>query len=206
MSNPILVQLERDYAIALSQYERAEEATETIVGRKALEEADRQIIARRKALKEKMERISYLIRAQVDPEWTPGHIRPHHVRKTERRGGIAKAAYKVLKAAAEPLKTREIARLVAPVLGVDPSDLKAIMRLDVAIHSTLTARHSEGEVERIEGPPVRWRVRPRKWVRPTAPDVYASVPVMRFGADPAASCASATPDASASSQRTLRRA
>jgi hypothetical protein len=198
----IRAKLERDYAITLSRYERAEIAVETIVGLAALEAADRRIAAYRKVLKEKMERLSYLLRLQVDPEWTDEHIQPLHERKTRFRGEIAKTAYRVLKAAREPLKTQEIAHLVAPSLGVERSDFRGITRLHSAINTTLTRRWKEGMLERLEGPPIRWAVQPRKWTRSTIPVAYASVPLVRVaGSSPAT-----TRDASANSLRIRRQA
>jgi hypothetical protein len=178
----IRAKLERDYAITLSRYERAEIAVESIVGLAALEAADRRITAYRKVLKEKMERLSYLLRLQVDPQWTDEHIQPLHERKTRFRGEIAKTAYRVLKVAREPLKTQEIAHLVAPSLGIDNADFRAITKLHSAISTTLTRRSKEGMVERIEGPPIRWAVQPRKWSRSTIPVAYASAPLVRAAA------------------------
>nr|WP_315053376.1 hypothetical protein [uncultured Brevundimonas sp.] len=86
----IRLALERDYRICLGEYERAEMPTETIIGLKALEKADRAIQARKRVLKEKMEHIDYLLRLQVDAEWTPHHLTPLHPRKPRRRGSIAK--------------------------------------------------------------------------------------------------------------------
>lgn len=179
--NEIRVKLERDYAIALSRYERAEMATETVVGLAALKAADARIIAERKVLREKMERLSYLLRLQVDPEWTDAHIRPLHVRTSDRQGQISKAAYRVLRAATEPLKTREVARLVAPMLGVEMVE-REIKRIDIAIYSAFKRRLEEGTIERIEGPPVRWFTQPRKWARPATRVSYASAPLVRADA------------------------
>lgn len=197
MSRPreILVKLERDYAITMSRYERAELATETLVGLKALEAADRRIQAERKVLQEKMERISYLIRLQVDPEWTPDHIRPLHVPKRERRGEIAKHAFKVLKASSEPMKVREITHAVAPILGVDPKDHRAIDKLHSAVDGSLQRRLAEGEVEKIEGKPTRWRVLCKKWVWRPNHAAAASVPLRPL----AAFAGDTKPGASASS-------
>lgn len=198
--NETRVKLERDYAIALSRYERAELATETVVGLAALEAADRQIIAERKVLREKMDRLSYLLRLQVDPEWNDDHIRPLHVPRHDRHGQIAKAAYRVLKAATEPMRTREIARLVAPMLGVEGE--KEIARIDSAIATTLKKRADEGSIDRIEGKPVRWFVQPRKWVRPATRVAFASAPPVRVGGVGGASTGLAPRAASASSRRT----
>ena len=64
-----LVALERKYAIALGHYEVAEHATETIVGLKALAQADGRIQAERKRLNAEMERIADAIRRVVDRAW-----------------------------------------------------------------------------------------------------------------------------------------
>lgn len=122
-----LVALERDYRIVMSKYERAELATATIVGVKMVAEADRRIQAEKRVLREKMDKIDYLIRLQVDPEWTPHHLTPLHVRTRKRKGSISKEAYTVWRAATEPLKTREIAHLAASALGVTYAGLDDLM-------------------------------------------------------------------------------
>lgn len=188
----IKAKLERDYAIALSRYERADLATQTIVGLKALEEADRRIQAERRVLREKMERISDLLRHQVDPLWTPLHIKPLHTYKRERQGQISKATFRVLKNVREPLRTREIARLVAAELGAK-MEAREISRVETAIRGALKLRLKAGEVEQIAGPPVRWLAVKRKWRPPSVPYVFASAPLVRVGV----SNASPAPDASA---------
>jgi hypothetical protein len=204
MSSPreIRAKLERDYAILLSKYERAEIAVETIVGLQALEAADRRIAAQRKVWREKMDKLSYLLRLQVDPEWTDGHIRPLHERKSRAKGDISKAAYRILKAAREPLKTFEIARLVAPSVGVDQADFRAIAKINSSVSGALTRRADEGMVDRFEGPPIRWAVRPRKWSGSTSPVAFASVPLVRV----CASTEGPTSSASASSRQIRRQA
>jgi hypothetical protein len=196
----IRVKLERDYAIALSRYERAEIAVESVVGLVALEAADKRITAYRQVLKEKMARLSYLLRLQVDPEWTDDHIQPLHERKSRRQGQISRAAYRVLKAARTPLKTHEIAHLVAPSLDVDRTDHRAISKISSAIAGTLTRRWEEGMVERLEGPPIRWAVQPRKWDPAVIPVAFASAPLVRV----AVSSPAPTRGASANSPRVRR--
>lgn len=168
-TNEIRASLERQYAIALGHFEAAERAVETIVGLKAMIEADARITAEKKKLREKMDRIAHLLRVQVDPDWEPGHIRPIRPRKTVRRqGALSIAAYKALKVAKAPLKTREIANLIAPELGVAPSDYRQINRIDVAVRAALLARAKDGMVVLHEGSPARWsikRIDPREQAR-----------------------------------------
>lgn|GEM_PF-2337843 len=178
----IRLALERDYRIALGEYERAEMPTETIIGLKALEKADRAIQARKRVLKEKMEHISYLLRLQVDAEWTPHHLSPLHPRKPRRRGSIAKAAYQVLRKADEPMKVRDISLAIASDMGIKRADSTAISRLDAAVRTSLKERVSDGVVEEVEGRPTRWRVLSRpKWEPKVAPVAYASAPLVRVG-------------------------
>lgn len=175
--NEIRVKLERDYRICMSRYERAELATETIVGLKALAEADHRIRAERRVLKEKMEKLDYLLRLQVDPDWTPDHLTPLHIRKHGRRGEIGKAAYKVLKAANESMTVREITHAIAPNLNVARSDYRAINKLHSAVDASLQRRLKEGEVEKFEGKPSRWRVQCKKWAWRQTRAAASSVPL-----------------------------
>lgn len=180
MAKPhVLVALEKQYAVALSRYQRAELATETIVGLKALEEEDRRIQAERRVLQEKMDQITHLIRLQVDPQWTPDHIKPLHERSQRRRGSISKLAWKVLRASSEPMKAREITRLIAPQLGVDAADHRAIVRIDSKVHAALKTWLSEGDAEKVDEKPSRWRARCRGWARRHVSVAAASVPLRR---------------------------
>lgn len=186
MSRPeVLVALERDYAIALGKYENAERAIETVIGLAAIEAADRRITAEKKILREKMERITSLIRHQVDPEWDAGHVRPIQPRaKSERHGEVSKAAYRVLKSAGGPLRVREIAHLVAAQLGVDSADYRQINRLDSLISTTLNRRLKDDMVVNDGGAPRRWSIKPplarrepgaSASTRPTWPTLEASL-------------------------------
>lgn len=172
--------LERRYSLALGEYERAEMPAEAIVGLKALEAADRSIQARKRVLKEKMGHLDYLLRLQVDPEWTPYHLKPLAPRKTRRKGSIAKAAYQALRRASEPMKTREISREIAGRLEIDVSDARALNQLDNAVRTSMKERVKDGAVEELEGRPTQWRVLSRsKWEPSNVPYASASAPLVR---------------------------
>lgn len=173
MSSPreILSKLERAYALALGEYQTAEIATETIVGIAALEAADRRIQARRAVLQEKMDRIDYLIRLQVDPEWDRSSVRPLIPRSNRGKGAVSKLAYGILKKADDPMTAREIARGVARELGLGNPDDREINRLEGSIRGALERRRKDGMVERHEGKPTRWSLKAGRWspaVRPAS--------------------------------------
>lgn len=172
--------LERDYRLAMGEYERAEWPTEKIVGLKALAEADRCIQARKQVLREKMGRLDYLLRLQVDPEWTPDHLTPLYPRKTRRKGSIAKASFQALRRFKEPMTTREISKAIAGALEIDVSESRAINQLDNAVRTSMKARVSDGAVLEIEGRPTRWQLVSRpKWTPKVVPFVSASAPLVR---------------------------
>lgn len=172
--------LEKDYCITMGEYERAEWPTERIVGLKALAEADRRIQARKKVLKEKMERLDYLLRLHVDPEWTPHHLTPLHPRKTRRKGSIAKAAYQTLRHRNEPMTAREISKAIAGAMEVDVDDNGAMGKLDSAVRTSMKDRFKDGAVLEIEGRPTRWQLVSRpKWAPLVVPYASASAPLVR---------------------------
>ena len=148
----------------MSRWERAELEIEDVVGMKALAAADKRIQAFKRVQVEKMEKISYLIRLQVDPEWTPDHLTPLHERKSRRRGQIAKNACRALKVAPSPMSVREITRFIAADLGVDVKDNRALDQLHSSVDGSLQRRLAEGEVEKIEGKPTRRRALCKKMV------------------------------------------
>lgn len=183
MTKPhVVVALERQYALALSRYQRAELATENLVGTKALAEADRRIRAERQVLQEKMDKIDYLIRVQHDPLWDRYAIAPIHPRTLRRKGTINKAAYKVLRAAREPMTCREVAHAIAAEFEVESADYRAINKLDSAIHTDFKKRLKDGELEKIGEKPSRWRVPYRKWEPLSARVAASSAPLKRADA------------------------
>lgn len=183
MTKPhVVVALERQYGIALSRYQRAELATESLVGAKALADADRRIRAERQVLQEKMDRIDYLIRVQHDPLWDRYAIAPIHPRTLRRKGTINKAAYKVLRAAKEPMTCREIAHAIAAEFEIDSADYRAINKLDSAIHTDFKKRLKAGDLEKIGEKPSRWRVPYKKWEPLSARVAASSVPLKRADA------------------------
>lgn len=179
-SHEIRIALERDYRLALGEYERAEEPAERTVGLKAHAEADRRIQARKKVLKEKMGRLDDLLRIQVDPEWTPYHLKPLHPRKTRRKGSIAKAAYQALRRSTEPMTTREISKTIGGALQVDTTDQRAVNQLDNAVRTSMKERVGDGAVLEVEGRPTRWQKLSRsKWAPTASPYASASAPLVR---------------------------
>lgn len=154
-----LVAAERRYAIALGHYEVAEYAIETVVGLKALDEADVKIVAKKARLKAEMERIAGTIRRLWDPEWTPGHIRPLHLRKKTRRAGeVSKLTYRVMREEKRPMTTTELAHSVAARLAV--AEGRQITRLGYAIHQALDRRAKAGQIIKEPSKPIRWSIKP----------------------------------------------
>ena len=162
MTKPyFVVAMERQYAIALGRYETAEHAVETVVGLKGVIAADLRIASQKRALTEKMERISLQIRLQYDPEWEPGHIRPIQPRgKYRPKGEISTAVYRVLKGATQPMRLREIAHLVAPQVGIENADYLQINKLGAVVNGTLQRRLKDGMVVHDGGAPMRWSIKP----------------------------------------------
>lgn len=171
---------ERSYRLALGEYERAEQEIETVVGLKALEAADRRIQARKRVLKEKMDKIDYLLRSLVDPEWTPHHLAPLYPRKTRRKNSIAKAAFQALRRSKRVMTTREISKAIAGDLDVETADVRAMNKLDAAVRTSMKGRVDDGAVVEVEGRPTGWQALSRpKWAPTAVPDVSASAPVVR---------------------------
>jgi hypothetical protein len=154
-----LVATERKYAIALAKYEVAEHATETLVGLKAIEDADARIQRERAKLKAEMERIAGTIRRLCDPEWTPDHVRPLHLRKMPNRAGeISKLTYRIMREEKRSLSSWELAHLVGARLGLRDGD--GVRRLAYAIHHALDRRTAAGQVIKEPTKPIRWSIKP----------------------------------------------
>ena len=183
----IRVALERDYRLALGEYERAEEPAERTVGLKSHAEADRRIQARKQVLREKMKHLDYLLRLQVDAAWTPHHLTPLYPRKTRRKGTITKAAYQALRGSDEPMTTREISKEIAGALEIDVSDNRAINQLDNAVRTSMKERVKDSAVQEIDGRPTQWQLVNRPtWVPTPSPYASASAPLVRAAGLPRA--------------------
>jgi hypothetical protein len=155
------VAAERKYAIALAHYEVAEHATEVVVGLKALTEADHRIQLKKLKLRDDMNRIARSIRKLCDPEWTPGHIKPLHVRtKTRKAGEVSKAAYAIMRQEQREMSSWELAALVAERLGVAEAGNTEMTKIAVAIRSAMERRAQDDQIIKHPGKPIRWSIKP----------------------------------------------
>lgn len=209
MGNPrILTALEREYARLLGEYEIAELAIEPIVGLAAVDAADREISARKSALRFKMDQISLQIRVEFDAMWTPHHLTPLKPRR-RRRVGQTQAAYKALKMAKAPRTAHELAREIAPQFGIRPGDNRLIAKLASALTASFKRLLDDGQIESDEGRPIRWTAHVRVWRPVDALSCAASAPLARVASRPGEAKPAASPQyptSSASGRRAVAHA
>lgn len=159
MREPLVVRQLRDkYARLRGQWETAEQSIEDVEGLQAIISASDRIDAQKAALQESMDHIVHVVRLWA-PSFDPKRVAPiYPLPRFAPHGEISGAAYTILGEALVPLRTREIARLVAAKLGRD-TDARSLARLDSAIHNAL-AQYVERGLIYVSGSPKRWSVEP----------------------------------------------
>jgi len=162
-TSPVISALERKYAYLLGEFEAVERLVEDAEGVEAVREATARCDARKEEISEllgSLETVIWLFK----PDWDPASIKPVLARQMSgEHGEIVQAAVRVLRDAAHPLTTVEIAKRVAVRLGRKSTGAE-IQRLDHAILSALVAR--DGRMFRIASEnPNRWILMPRQEVK-----------------------------------------
>ncbi|MEJ0025500.1 MAG: hypothetical protein WDN01_05680 [Rhizomicrobium sp.] len=162
---PLVVSiLSKKYAKLLGEYEFAERLTEDAVGLDAIIEATNRCDLRKKDLDEKLSAIETVIWL-FDPDWDPAKVRPTYPRKQHvTKGAISRTVYAILRDATVPLSRRELARMVAARLRIEPPDEREISRIESDIHLTLKGR--EGRTAQVVSyKPMRWVAIPKEQAR-----------------------------------------
>ena len=138
-----------------------EHEVEPVIGVAAIIEKQLEIERRRKKMLVQAQAYVTAIRA-FEPDWNPEKVKAIVTKPRVRAHAEgAKAAYGVLKAAAEPLTTWEIAKRMAIELEIAEPGHKEISRLASMAYGAMQRSLKRGLVERHDGPPFRWSVRQR---------------------------------------------
>jgi|GEM_PF-2257705 len=155
--------LTRTYALLLGRYEFIEREIEHVSG---IDNMLREINRIDRAKAEMLTKLDHLAAAakMIDPAWRREAVGPIYPRKTdEHSNSVSMTAYRVLREAEGPLRTREISRRVAAKLGIELCE-RELARLDRPIHSSL--RKKVGRTILVsEDRPIRWSLMPRDLVK-----------------------------------------
>lgn len=154
---PFLSKLERQYAILRGKFNDAERTVETVVGLHAIREKWIEIESTKKLLKRQMDQIEGTIR-QFDPSFEGERVRPLRPPSPTKRasGSISRPALAALRRAGQPLTAWEVAKLVAPALGLEAPDSRELSRISSAISTTFDKYAMKGRLTLAAENPKRW--------------------------------------------------
>lgn len=159
-----ITRLNRAYAVLLGKYEFVEREIEPVEGIDNMLDAIASIDREKAKIMVKMDQIAATAK-HLDPSWVRERIRPIYPRKKIRKYGVvAKTIYAVLREAETPLRSREIAKIVATKLGIQVNE-REMARLNSAVVSVLNPRVGL-TVVKVEEAPIKWAIMPRGKLRP----------------------------------------
>ena len=153
----VLSRLTRDYAILRGKFNDAERAVEPVFGLRAIREAWIEIESTKKLLRRKMDQIEGTI-LQFDPSFEKESVKPLRPPAPTRRapGAITRPALVALRKAGRPLTSREIAKIIAPTLGIEAPDNRSLGRLSSAINNVFDKYVLRGRLILVAENPKRW--------------------------------------------------
>lgn len=147
--------LNRRYALIQGRYETIEQECEFVTGVAALIEAQDRVESEKVLMRRVMDAIDVVAR-HVDPDWTPGRVKPVYPSKRDNHTGhIARTALSVLRKQSRPMRIRELSRAALEAHGYKAPDEALVARYDRALHTSF--RKKVGAVLGVEpGPPARY--------------------------------------------------
>lgn len=154
-------QLEDKYARLMGALQVLDHEVEPVVGVRAIIEKQLEIENRRRKMLSDARALKIAIRA-FEPDWDPEKVQAIRTKPRIRKHGEgAKAVYRVLKRASEPMTVWELGKAIAPELGITSPDLREIGRLRSIADGACQRRLRSGHLERLDGPPIRWALKQR---------------------------------------------
>ncbi|HEY3778278.1 MAG TPA: hypothetical protein VGL35_09480 [Rhizomicrobium sp.] len=152
--------LTKEYARLLGRYERIEREIEYVVGvENILNEIDR-ITREKRQMRARLDQIAAIVE-QLEPGWVRERVRPISPRKNK-IGTFSKIVYQILRETKKPLRTREIAWLMAARLKIKPDD-QELRKLDAHVMGALRPRIGKTIIV-VSEKPRQWAVMPRDQV------------------------------------------
>jgi hypothetical protein len=154
-------QLENKYARLMGAYLVIEHEVEPVVGMVAIVEKQLEIERRKQKMLADLRGIAIAIR-QFEPDWDHEAVKPIQTRPRHRKfGDGAKATYRVLRKATEPLSQWSIAKALVHELGItDPSE-HTVQRLSSLAYGNCRRGLERGMIERHEGKPIKYSLKQR---------------------------------------------
>ncbi|MGH6888458.1 MAG: hypothetical protein ACREHF_04570 [Rhizomicrobium sp.] len=144
----------------MGRYELIEREIEYVVGvEKILKEIDR-IEGEKRRMRVRMDQIAAICE-QLDSTWVRERVRRIVPRKNK-HGTFSKVVYQILRQAKAPMKSRDISKIMADRLGIEPIQ-RELNRLDNMVMGVLKPRIGKTVIV-VSEKPRQWAVMPRDQV------------------------------------------
>lgn len=160
MATLAVTQLKKEYARLLGRYEQIEREIEYVVGVENILKETARIELERYKMRERLDQIAAIV-TQLEPGWVRERVRPVSPRKNK-HGTFSKAVYQILREAKAPMKSRDISRIMAERMGIEPIQ-RELNRLDTFVLVVLKRRIGKTIVV-VSEKPRRWAIMPRDQV------------------------------------------
>jgi hypothetical protein len=162
MARPIAAtQLENKYARLMGAYQVIDHEVEPVMGVTAIIEKQLEIERRKRKMLAEMQAIAIAIR-QFEPNWDSEAVKAILTRPRQRKVGEgAKATYRVLRNAPEPLSQWFIAKALVHELGITDVTERTMGQLSSIAQGVCKRGFERGMIERHEGKPIKWSLKQR---------------------------------------------
>jgi hypothetical protein len=175
MASHVVSKLTKEYARLQGRYEVIEREIEYVVGVKQILAEINRIEGVKRGMRARLDQIAAIV-MQLEPGWQRERVDAIYPRD-RKPGVLSKVVYEILRRAKEPLKTREIARLAAAKLDIEPIQ-RELLKLESAVQNALKLRVGKTIIIASEKP-IRWAVMPRDQVVATALRVSQGAPALQ---------------------------
>jgi hypothetical protein len=152
MATRVVSALTKEYARLRGRYEVIEREIEYVVGVENILKETQRIELERFQIQKRLDEIAALVHG-LDPTWVREKVKPIYPNRRE-HGSFARVAYQILREAKSPLKTRDISRIAAERLGIEPIQ-RELNRLDNMVMGVLKPRIGKTVIV-LSGKPRRW--------------------------------------------------
>ncbi len=154
-------QLENKYARLMGAYLVIDHEVEPVVGMVAIIEKQLEIERRKQKMLADLRAMASAIR-QFEPDWDHEAVKPILTRPRHRKfGDGAKATYRVLRKATEPMSMWSIAKALVGELGITETSEQTLQQLSSVAYGNCRRGLERGMIERHEGRPIKWSLKAR---------------------------------------------
>lgn len=162
MAIPIAAtQLENKYARLMGAYQVIDHEVEPVMGMIAIIEKQLEIERRKRKMLADLQAMAVAIR-QFEPDWNSEAVKPILTRPRHRKFGEgAKATYRVLKKAEEPMSVWSIGKALVHELGITDLGERTQQQLASVAAGNCQRGVTRGMIERHEGKPIKYSLKQR---------------------------------------------